>query len=334
MNGFVNLNKPMGMTSHSCVAKLRRLLKTKQVGHAGTLDPMATGVLPIAVNRATKFIQYLEKTKAYNGTIRFGVTTDTDDITGFDLLGEIALIICSNILKQNPAPHITEGIVQESLPKLTEMNSFVGKITQRPPVVSAIRVDGERLYNLARDGKATLKDVPLRQVTVHSIDVRSFEQKDYPEVIALISVVCSEGTYIRSIARECGESLQNENGTGAIGATLSTLHRTRSNGLFSDTSLTFEMIEQQIEEGTFELTPIEALLTHLPSISMTPKSELMWHNGQKLTWPVADVSGTFAPNCPLSVAVYCDGTLKGITTLTPQDSNNYSIAGARVLLNP
>ncbi|KDO28311.1 hypothetical protein SPRG_06361 [Saprolegnia parasitica CBS 223.65] len=261
-HGFLNLCKPKGMTSHACVAKLRHLLKTKHIGHAGTLDPMATGVLPIAVNRATKFIQFLHKAKAYDGTIRFGVTTDSDDITGCIVAGAC------------PVPELTHARVEAAL------RGFVGNIIQRPPVVSAIRIDGERLYHLARTGKATLDDVPLRHVTVHGIQLHTFTPGDYPE--ATISVDCSEGTYIRSIARECGEVLLVQNGDIPAGATLASLHRTRSNGLTHESSLTLEQVERCVQDGTLVLTPPEALLQHLPRIHMSPAVERVWRNGQAL----------------------------------------------------
>ncbi|MEO0491687.1 MAG: tRNA pseudouridine(55) synthase TruB, partial [Cyanobacteria bacterium J06659_2] len=130
-HGFLNLNKPLGWTSHDCVARLRRLLNMKKIGHAGTLDPLATGVLPIAVGRATRLLQYLPKQKAYRATIRFGITTTTDDLEG-------------DILTQQPATQLTRQQVEAVL------GQFVGMIRQKPPMYSAIQVKGKRLYELAR----------------------------------------------------------------------------------------------------------------------------------------------------------------------------------------
>ncbi|OQR84834.1 tRNA pseudouridine synthase B [Achlya hypogyna] len=328
MQGFLNLNKPKGMTSHACVVRLRHLLGTKHIGHAGTLDPMATGVLPIAVNRATKFIQYLNKTKAYDGTIRFGVTTDSDDITGHaSWRHPWPLTARRKVLMQYPVPEVTRAMVE------TALRTFEGTIIQRPPVVSAIRLDGERLYTLARHGKAELKDVPLRQVTVHSLRLTSFTPGEYPE--ATISVECSEGTYIRSIARECGEAVLVQNGDIPAGATLSQLHRTKSNGLTAASSVTLEEIEHHLEAGTLALTPPEALLKHLPRLNMSPAHDHLWRNGQPLSWAAADVDGLTCTDAPVVTAVFDDkGEFAGVTTLTPVGPGEFSITGARILLRP
>lgn len=134
MNGFLNLNKPFGLTSHDCVARVRRLLHLKRVGHGGTLDPAAIGVLPIALGRATRLLQYLSHDKAYRATVRFGVRTATDDMAG-------------EVLAADPCPQLTLPEVQKFLPQ------FLGKIQQIPPSYSAIQVGGKRLYELARAGK-------------------------------------------------------------------------------------------------------------------------------------------------------------------------------------
>ncbi|MBD0336189.1 MAG: tRNA pseudouridine(55) synthase TruB, partial [Cyanobacteria bacterium Co-bin13] len=141
MQGFLNLNKPAGLTSHDCVARVRRLLQTKKVGHGGTLDPAAQGVLPIAVGRATRLLPYLASGKAYQAVIRFGLITATDDLEG-------------DILHQQPAPDLSLAQIQAVLPQ------FLGQIEQVPPRYSAIQVDGQRLYDLARKGQAV--EAPLR----------------------------------------------------------------------------------------------------------------------------------------------------------------------------
>ncbi|ETV90424.1 tRNA pseudouridine(55) synthase [Aphanomyces invadans] len=331
-SGFINLHKPSGLTSHDCVAKLRRILKTKSVGHAGTLDPMATGVLPIAVNRATKFIQFLDKSKAYDGTIRFGVTTDSDDITG-------------NILHERPVPWLTKGRVDE------ELKAFVGQITQRPPMVSAFRKDGERMYNLARAGKIELEDVPLRTVTVDSITTLSFTtHPSFPE--ATVHIVCSEGTYIRSIARECGEriahptsSLQEKSDEvpSYAGATLSMLHRTQSGGFLSSSSTTLDDIAASVKDGTLTLQPIEAALPpSLPIWTIDAPTERRWIGGMSVEWNAGDDSTLINWKRPLQdpglVSVYrmTDGEFLGVTSLfrTTKADGHFVVSGPRVIVDP
>ena len=128
IHGFINLYKPLSWTSHDCVARVRRVLNTKKVGHGGTLDPLATGVLPLAVGRATRLLQYLPEGKAYRATVRFGVTTSTDDLEG-------------DIVQQKPAAHLTQLAIETVLPK------FIGTLNQVPPMYSAIQVEGKRLYD-------------------------------------------------------------------------------------------------------------------------------------------------------------------------------------------
>ena len=175
-------------------------LASKKVGHGGTLDPAATGVLPIAVGRATRLLPYLAPDKAYEAVVRFGVTTRTDDLEG-------------EILSQNPVAQIDLQTVQALLPE------FVGTIEQVPPAFSAIQVNGQRLYDLARQGKEVT--APSRTVTIHKIAISAWRPGDFPELT--LQIVCGAGTYIRSIARDFGEKL-------GCGATLAHLVRTRSSG--------------------------------------------------------------------------------------------------------
>ncbi|MEO1592347.1 MAG: tRNA pseudouridine(55) synthase TruB [Cyanobacteria bacterium J06632_22] len=250
-SGFLNLNKPTGWTSHDCVAKVRRLLGMKKVGHAGTLDPAATGVLPIALGKATRLLQYLPSDKAYRAVIRFGVTTDTDDLDG-------------QIRSQQPVPHLTLNQIQACLPQ------FIGEIKQIPPRYSAIQVNGQRLYDLARQGKAV--DVPERTVTVHSLQVTDWQPGDYPELS--LDVACGAGTYIRSIARDLGEAI----GTGA---TLATLKRTKSSGFTLAESFSLAAITQQLEENTFNPLPPEAGLQILPEVQLNKDETIYWCQGRK-----------------------------------------------------
>ncbi|MEL7510525.1 MAG: tRNA pseudouridine(55) synthase TruB [Cyanobacteria bacterium J06554_3] len=252
LHGFINLNKALSWTSHDCVARVRRLLNTKKVGHGGTLDPLASGVLPIAIGRATRLLPYLPSSKAYRAVIRFGVTTTTDDLEG-------------DVITQKPAAHLSRQRVEAVL------SQFVGTIEQRPPMYSAIQVDGKRLYDLARKGKTA--EVPMRQVTIRQLISRSWTAGEQPELT--LDVDCGPGTYIRSLARDLGETL----GTGA---TLAELCRTHSNGFDLARSLTLEALETAIEAGTFEPVAAGDVMNHLDAIALPPSLALRWRMGQKL----------------------------------------------------
>jgi tRNA pseudouridine55 synthase len=256
MDGFLNLHKPLGFTSHDCVAKLRRLLKTKKIGHAGTLDPMADGVLPVAIGRATRLLQFLPSSKAYRAIVRFGLTTATDDLEG-------------EVLTQQSCPGVTLEQVAALLPQ------FVGTIQQIPPAFSAIQVDGKRLYELARSGQAV--EVPMRTVEVSEIRVLGWRGGEFPEMD--LDIRCGGGTYIRAIARDLGAAL----GTGA---TLAGLTRTHSSGFDLVDSLTFEAIEAVLSQAqTLDLTPVEQPLMHHPPVLLNDEQTWRWCNGQKIAPP-------------------------------------------------
>jgi tRNA pseudouridine55 synthase len=252
VNGFLNLNKPSGFTSHDCVAKARKLLKLKRIGHAGTLDPAAIGVLPIAIGRATRLLQYLRSDKTYQATIRFGVTTATDDLEG-------------ETLTSQAVPQLTLEAIREKLPL------FLGNIQQIPPNYSAIQVEGKRLYDLARSGE--LIDVPARSVDVYTLDILDWRAGDFPELE--LAIACGSGTYIRAIARDLGAVLNT-------GATLAKLIRTESSGFTLTDSLTFEELAQQVEAGTFTLVSPDHALSHLSKIQLPEDLARRWCQGQKI----------------------------------------------------
>jgi tRNA pseudouridine55 synthase len=254
MHGFLNLNKPAGLTSHDCVARVRRLLRTQRVGHGGTLDPAATGVLPIALGKATRLLQYLSHEKSYRGTVRFGVRTTTDDLEG-------------EVISVQPVPDLTLDQVLAVLPQ------FQGKISQIPPHYSAIQVGGKRLYDLARAGEEV--EVPVRTVEVKQIEVLDWRPQDFPELE--VAIDCGTGTYIRAIARDWGEAVQT-------GGTLAALLRTRSSGFDLTDSLTLEALEVQVKAGEFvPIVPEQALL-HLGAIELPDALSKRWGQGQKLAW--------------------------------------------------
>lgn len=253
MQGFLNLNKPADWTSHDCVAKVRRILRLKKVGHGGTLDPAATGVLPIALGRATRLLQYLPADKAYRATVRFGVTTTTDDLDG-------------EIITQPAAPQLTLADVQAVLPQ------FQGTIEQIPPRYSAIQVEGKRLYDLARTGQSV--DVPQRTVHVHKIKILNWRDGEFPELD--LAIACGAGTYIRAIARDLGDVLQT-------GATLASLIRTKSSGFTLNTSIALEQLQEQVNAEQWQPLPADAGLQHLPILVLEDLQAQAWQQGQKLS---------------------------------------------------
>ena len=250
MDGFLNLYKSRDWTSHDCVAKVRRILHQKKVGHGGTLDPMATGVLPIALGRATRLIQYLPSDKAYTATVRFGLTTTTDDIEG-------------EILTTRSTHALTRDAAIAAIP------AFLGIIQQFPPKYSAIQIDGQRLYDLARSGIDV--DVPVRTVTVTAIDIGAWREGDQPELD--LTIACGAGTYIRAIARDLGEAV----GTGA---TLAKLERIRSSGLDLASSVTLEDLTTVVEANAFTPIAPQVALAGLPSITIEGEIAQRWRLGQ------------------------------------------------------
>lgn len=252
MLGFIPLNKPSGFTSHDCVAKVRRLLNIKKVGHGGTLDPAATGVLPIAVGKATRLLPFLPENKAYRATIRFGMQTTTDDLQG-------------EVIQRQSASHLT---IEEIKPLF---NDFLGEIEQIPPIYSAIQRDGKRFYELARKGETV--DIPVRRVKVDKIEVLDWYVEEFCELV--VNIECGPGTYIRAIARDIGDKL-------GVGGTLAALTRTKSCGMILSESISLEELEKQIEEGTFSLNEPGLLLKHLPNITLSLEEGKRWCQGQKI----------------------------------------------------
>lgn len=253
MDGFINLKKLPDWTSHDCVAKIRRILQTKKVGHGGTLDPAAVGVLPIAIGKATRLLQYLPEGKVYRAVIRFGVQTTTDDLEG-------------DIIYSEPVTDLIIAQIQAVIPE------FIGEITQTPPMYSAIQVNGQRLYKLARAGEVV--EVPTRQVRIDKIDILNWTPGDFPEVE--VQIACGGGTYIRSIARDLGDRL----GTKGV---LAFLERNASCGFQLADSITLEELEQQQQAGTFTPMLPERGLAHLPTVTLiTAESIAAWSQGKRL----------------------------------------------------
>ena len=253
MFGFLNLDKPFDWTSHDCVAKTRKLLGIKKIGHAGTLDPAATGVLPIAIGKATRLLQYLPNDKAYKATIRLGVQTTTDDLQG-------------EVISQKSVTELNLETVK------TALRQFQGKIEQIPPSYSAIQVDGKRLYDLARKGEKV--EAPMRNVEVFSIDILDWRVSEFPELDVNIS--CGGGAYIRAIARDLGMVLET-------GGTLAALQRTVSSGFNLADSITLTELEAKLEAGVFQPTVADAPLQHLSEIILPATEARRWCQGQKIS---------------------------------------------------
>lgn len=239
------MDKPAGMTSHDVVARIRREFGTRKVGHAGTLDPMATGVLILGIERGTKFLAHMvAATKAYDATIRLGASTTTDDFEG-------------EVINQTSAEHITDEQALAEIKKLT------GDIMQKPAKVSAIKIDGKRAYQRVRDGEEV--DIPARPVTVSRFDVNASrtEPREFD-----VTVECSSGTYIRSLARDLGDSL-------GVGGHLTALRRTAVGPfLLADAS--------PIDNLQLSLTLDEALVRCYPRLDVTEEEAAKLAMGQWL----------------------------------------------------
>ena len=252
MQGFINLDKQAGFTSHDCVALVRKHLRLKRVGHGGTLDPTATGVLPIALGKATRLLQYLQTDKAYQATIRLGVVTTTDDLAG-------------EVIASYPASELSLEQASGAL------KQFEGKIEQIPPKYSAIQVEGKRLYDLARAGKEI--EIPVRTVEVFKIEILDWRGGDYPELD--VAIACGAGTYIRAIARDLGIILQT-------GGTLAALKRTQSSGFSIADSITLDRLKEQLQQSSFNPIAPEIALQHLPTVTLSATWAQKWCQGQRV----------------------------------------------------
>ncbi len=218
-SGLVVVDKPGGITSHDVVSRVRRLSGTRKVGHAGTLDPMATGVLVLALNRATRLLGHLTlEDKRYDATIRLGATTSTDDAEG-------------DLLESRATDDLTDDAVRRALA------TFVGPLDQVPSAVSAVKVDGKRAYARVRAGESV--ELPSRRIVIHSLEVDTVELPD-----VRVSLHCSSGTYVRAIARDLGAAL-------GVGGHLTALRRTAVGSFTLDDAATLEELTEQ-----FTMTPI------------------------------------------------------------------------------
>jgi len=266
-SGILVIDKEGGWTSHDVVAKLRGVLGVRRIGHGGTLDPMATGVLPVFVGRATRAVQFAsEWDKEYLATLRLGVTTDTQDITG-------------RVIQERPVS-VSAARLEQTL------GAFRGEISQIPPMYSAVRREGKKLYELARAGRQ-VERTP-RPVTVHVLELTGqLSPFEYT-----LRVVCSKGTYIRTLCNDIGQMLE-------CGGTLAALRRTRAGGFSVNQALTMEQVCSAPRPGTM-LLPVDVCFAHYPALKLDGSVLVKVKNGSPVLWPgepgiyrVYDSSGAF-----------------------------------------
>lgn len=300
MNGFVIIDKPPGITSHDVVSRVRRICGTRRVGHTGTLDPFATGVLPVAVNDGTKTIPFLDEgLKEYAALLRLGVKTDTLDMTGQVLHEADAMAVSQDRLT---------AVVQ----------SFVGDISQVPPMYSAIKRDGQPLYKLARKGQEVEREP--RRVRIDTLEILSVSLP-----LVTLRVICSRGTYVRSLADDIGADL-------GCGAALQELRRTASGPFDIASSVTLEVLEEAVREGRADAlcrTPYAAL-GHLDDIPLNDAGLAMVGHGR-----APGLEGTMAaawPACdsPRLVRLSRGGTLVAVAELSPLDGGGFHVMLKRV----
>ena len=279
LTGILCINKPQDFTSFDVIAKLRGISGTRKIGHSGTLDPMATGVLPIFFGSAAKACDLLPNSdKRYTAGVRFGLTSDTQDIWG-------------SITGENPAPLSREDL-EAALPR------FTGTISQLPPMYSAVQVNGQRLYDLARKG-VEVERTP-REITIYKLDLLSYDPEKRE---ALLDVSCSKGTYIRTLCHDLGQFL-------GMGAVMSSLIRTEAAGFTLSDCVTLEDAQKAASESRFSslLLPVERIFKDLPAIRLSEAQTRMFCNGVRL-----DLNRVRCAKIPGNQAVYgSDGAFLGL----------------------
>ncbi len=249
-NGVIIINKEEGLTSQAVVNRVKRLLGADKAGHTGTLDPMATGVLPVLVNRGVKASEFmLTSDKHYCATLLLGVTTDTEDVTG-EILSE-----CENI----PGEAEVMDVIR----------SFVGEYQQTPPMYSALKVGGKKLYELARAGQVIEREA--RAVTIHSIDARRLSEREY-----FIDVKCSKGTYIRTLCADIGAKL-------GCGGTMKTLQRCEASGFYLSDGITLSALEELGEDERWSrVLPVEVIFSKYCEVRLDPFFARLARAGQEI----------------------------------------------------
>ena len=251
MDGLINIYKEKGFTSHDVVAKMRGILRMKKIGHTGTLDPDATGVLPVCVGKGTRLCSLLENhDKTYRAVLLLGMETDTQDVTG-------------QILAEKPVC-VTEEQVLEVLP------AFWGKIMQIPPMYSALKVNGKKLYEYAREGKVIEREA--RPVEIYELTV---EKIDLPRITMTVS--CSKGTYIRTLCHDIGQAL-------GCGGCMESLVRTRVGDFHLEQAITLKELEAKRDAGELDscLVTVEQIFAGLPAVTTRKPYDVLIHNGNRV----------------------------------------------------
>ena len=257
MNGIVIVDKPQGWTSQDVTARLRRVFNTRRIGHGGTLDPMATGVLPVFVGRATRGVEFFEHAeKTYETVLRLGITTDTEDISGTVLTQQDAFVTGEQL----------EQVLQR----------FRGDILQVPPMYSALKVGGQKLYDLARKGKEVERQP--RPITIHELTLLGMEADGIH-----LRVRCSKGTYIRTLCKDIGEAL-------GCGGCMAALRRVTAGEYTIEESVPLQTL-LETEEPEQHLRPVDSMFRNYPAVTLTEKQELRCRNGNSFSISLPD--GTY-----------------------------------------
>ena len=249
MNGIVIVDKPQGWTSQDVTARLRRVFATRRIGHGGTLDPMATGVLPVFVGRATRSVEFFEHAeKTYETVLRLGITTDTEDITGTVLTQQDAFVTGEQL----------ENVLQQ----------FRGEILQVPPMYSALKVNGQKLYDLARKGKEVERQP--RPVTIHELTLLGMEADGIR-----LRVRCSKGTYIRTLCKDIGQAL-------GCGGCMAALRRVSAGEYTIEESIPLKDLLESENPETY-LRPVDSMFRNHPAVTLTEKQTLRCRNGNSFS---------------------------------------------------
>ena len=257
MNGIVIIDKPQGWTSQDVVSKLRGVLHTKRIGHGGTLDPMATGVLPVFVGRGTRAVEFFEHAeKCYETVLRFGITTDTEDITG-------------TVLEEKPVS-ITRQQLEDAL------ENFRGEILQVPPMYSALKINGQKLCDLARKGKEVERKP--RTITIFQLKLL-----DFTGDTATLRVACSKGTYIRTLCKDIGEKL-------GCGGCMESLRRVQAGAYTIAEAIPLAKLVESDDPEQF-LMAVDTMFTQYEAVTLTQKQALRCRNGNSFTIDLPD--GTY-----------------------------------------
>ena len=249
MNGIVIVDKPQGWTSQDVTARLRRVFNTRRIGHGGTLDPMATGVLPVFVGRATRGVEFFEHAeKTYETVLRLGLTTDTEDISGTVLTEQDAFV--------------TGEMLEEVLAK------FRGQIMQVPPMYSALKINGQKLVDLARKGKEVERQP--RPITIHELTLLGMEAEGIR-----LRVRCSKGTYIRTLCKDIGEAL-------GCGGCMAALRRVQAGEYTAEEAVPLQTLLETEDPGQY-LRPVDSMFRNFPQAVLTEKQEVRCRNGNSFS---------------------------------------------------